>query len=73
MAFHEFRYNVFLIFAFILSVPCYGHFRGFRNYVQLDSVKDKGAVIFDEQWFIQKLDHFNGADSRVWKQVSDYI
>uniref|UniRef100_A0A2C9K4W9 Serine protease K12H4.7 n=1 Tax=Biomphalaria glabrata TaxID=6526 RepID=A0A2C9K4W9_BIOGL len=21
-----------------------------------------------EQWFIQKLDHFNGADSRVWKQ-----
>lgn len=21
-----------------------------------------------EQWFVQKLDHFNGADSRVWKQ-----
>lgn len=22
----------------------------------------------EDQWFIQKLDHFNGADSRVWKQ-----
>ncbi|KAH9489193.1 hypothetical protein Btru_044461 [Bulinus truncatus] len=21
-----------------------------------------------EQWFLQKLDHFNGADNRVWKQ-----
>lgn len=30
----------------------------------------KQRVVFDEQWFIQKLDHFNGADSRVWKQVS---
>ncbi|KAM6970123.1 thymus-specific serine protease [Aplochiton taeniatus] len=24
--------------------------------------------VSDEQWFIQKLDHFNGADDRMWKQ-----
>ncbi|KAJ7990605.1 hypothetical protein DPEC_G00302130 [Dallia pectoralis] len=34
--------------------------------VQGDQVKDK--PVFQQQWITQKLDHFNGADSRMWKQ-----
>lgn len=46
-----------------------GQHKGFRNF-NLKFNTRKEALRFEEQWFIQKLDHFNGADSRVWKQVS---
>lgn len=26
-----------------------------------------------EQWFLQELDHFNPADDRKWKQVSNNV
>lgn len=45
-----------------------GRFKGFRKF---DVVQDSShGAMSEELWFIQKLDHFNGADSRVWKQVS---
>uniref|UniRef100_A0A668A8S4 Serine protease 59, putative n=1 Tax=Myripristis murdjan TaxID=586833 RepID=A0A668A8S4_9TELE len=43
----------------------------FLFYLFSDKVVRQVAVrgpVFEEQWFTQKLDHFNGADSRVWKQ-----
>ncbi|KAM6932881.1 thymus-specific serine protease [Xenentodon cancila] len=43
-----------------------GLYKGFRKFNQLQDVKQTAA--FEEQWFTQKLDHFSGADSRVWKQ-----
>nr|XP_020441942.1 putative serine protease K12H4.7 [Monopterus albus] len=43
-----------------------GHYKSFVKYNQLQDNK-RGAA-FEEQWFIQKLDHFSGADTRVWKQ-----
>ena len=53
----------------LLSVPCEGqHLKRFRRFNRL-RVTGNETVIKD-QWFIQKLDHFNGADSRTWKQVS---
>ncbi|XP_032400936.1 thymus-specific serine protease isoform X1 [Xiphophorus hellerii] len=43
-----------------------GRFKGFRKF---DVVQDSShGAMSEELWFIQKLDHFNGADSRVWKQ-----
>lgn len=48
-----------------------GQFKGFRK---LGHVQDtEQAAVFEEQWFIQKLDHFNGADTREWKQVSLFM
>lgn len=46
-----------------------GQFKGFRRLSRMQgSSSPRGAL--EEQWFPQKLDHFNGADSREWKQVS---
>jgi hypothetical protein len=57
-----------------LCVPCYGN----RKFIEIDTSsndvqKGKGKPVFQEQWITQKLDHFNGADSRVWNQVSSVI
>lgn len=42
--------------------------RSFRRFnLKLES---SSRPVSDERWFTQKLDHFNGADSREWKQVS---
>lgn len=30
-------------------------------------------LVFEDKWFVQKLDHFNPTDTRRWKQVPDYI
>lgn len=48
-----------------------GHrFKGFRKFYRGQDENAKMLrTVFDEQWFVQKLDHFNGADSREWKQV----
>ncbi|KAK2846863.1 hypothetical protein Q5P01_009862 [Channa striata] len=43
-----------------------GRYKGFARFNQVQAVER--GVVFEEQWFTQKLDHFNGADSRVWKQ-----
>ncbi|XP_077579478.1 thymus-specific serine protease [Stigmatopora nigra] len=48
------------LFAFLLVVE--GRFKGFGRFNEIHKPAS------DEQWFMQKLDHFNGADDRMWKQ-----
>ncbi|KAM7399742.1 hypothetical protein PAMP_018990 [Pampus punctatissimus] len=55
-----------LCFLFSLFVLGEGQYKGFRKFIGVQDTRKGDA--FEEQWFIQKLDHFNGADSRVWKQ-----
>ncbi|XP_021172558.2 thymus-specific serine protease isoform X1 [Fundulus heteroclitus] len=43
-----------------------GRFRGFRKFEVVQGSNQE--AVSEELWFTQKLDHFNGADSRVWKQ-----
>ncbi|MED6264478.1 hypothetical protein CHARACLAT_015365 [Characodon lateralis] len=60
--------------CFPFSAPCgwrlvavaEGRFKGFGKFNVVHD-HNQGAA-FEELWFTQKLDHFNGADSRVWKQ-----
>ncbi|XP_077397024.1 thymus-specific serine protease [Festucalex cinctus] len=49
-------------FLFAIFVVGEGRLKGFGRFFELQ------RHVSDEQWFIQKLDHFNGADGRVWKQ-----
>lgn len=60
---------VFLFVSLFSCLFCVGEgrfsaFRAFRG----EPVASAGDP--EELWFTQKLDHFNGADGRVWKQVS---
>lgn len=60
------RSAVVLLVSLFGCLFCVGEcrFSAFRaSRVQPDGVAE-------EQWFTQKLDHFNGADRREWKQVS---
>ena len=34
------------------------------------SYRNRPFSTYPTSWFLQKLDHFNGADLRTWKQVS---
>uniref|UniRef100_A0A3Q3M7Q5 Serine protease 59, putative n=2 Tax=Mastacembelus armatus TaxID=205130 RepID=A0A3Q3M7Q5_9TELE len=43
-----------------------GYYKSFGRFNHVQDVTHRAA--FDELWFTQKLDHFNGADRRVWKQ-----
>lgn len=54
------------LFSLVVSVDA--RFRGFGKFNVVHG-SNQGAV-FEELWFTQKLDHFNSADSREWKQVS---
>lgn len=64
-----------LHFALFFQVSVFaagdGHYKGFARLNQVQNTKHE--ALFDEQWFIQKLDHFSGADTRVWKQVSVFM
>ncbi|XP_038129050.1 thymus-specific serine protease [Cyprinodon tularosa] len=52
--------------ALSLLAVAAGRFQGFRRGNVLHD-PPQGAES-EELWFTQRLDHFNGADSRVWKQ-----
>ncbi|XP_015259108.1 PREDICTED: putative serine protease K12H4.7 [Cyprinodon variegatus] len=52
--------------ALSLLAVATGRFQGFRRGNVLHD-PPQGAES-EELWFTQRLDHFNGADSRVWKQ-----
>ncbi|KAG7471076.1 hypothetical protein MATL_G00120580 [Megalops atlanticus] len=55
------------VVACILSVPCDARLHISKRFgAGLDVVLDNGSA--EELWFSQRLDHFNGADNRVWKQ-----
>ncbi|XP_034404108.1 thymus-specific serine protease isoform X2 [Cyclopterus lumpus] len=46
-----------------------GRFKGFGSFRSIDGGQDTGGrAVSEELWFTQRLDHFNGADSREWKQ-----
>ncbi|GLD52867.1 thymus-specific serine protease [Lates japonicus] len=57
-----------LTICFLLSLFAVGEgqYKGFRRFHQVRDTQQR--AVFEEQWFTQKLDHFNGADSREWKQ-----
>ncbi|XP_020492543.1 thymus-specific serine protease [Labrus bergylta] len=55
-----------LLFLFSLFVFGKTQHKGFGRFNQ--EQHSSTADVFGEQWFLQKLDHFNGADSREWKQ-----
>nr|XP_057935342.1 thymus-specific serine protease [Doryrhamphus excisus] len=56
------RLSLFVVFVCLVVVE--GRYKGFLRFNGRQDMR----LVTDEQWFIQKLDHFNGADSRVWKQ-----
>uniref|UniRef100_A0A6Q2XJY7 Serine protease 16 n=1 Tax=Esox lucius TaxID=8010 RepID=A0A6Q2XJY7_ESOLU len=63
-----------VIFA-CLCFACDGFFTGniHRNIERqisndVQGHKDEDKPVFQQHWISQKLDHFNGADSRAWKQ-----
>lgn len=56
---------LFSLFSCLLGVG-EGRYNAFRKF-RVEQAGSRGA---EEQWFTQKLDHFNGADGREWKQVS---
>lgn len=55
-----------ICFLFTLFVLGEGQYKGFRKFSGVQDTRKRD--VFEELWFTQKLDHFNGADSRVWKQ-----
>ncbi|XP_023284180.1 putative serine protease K12H4.7 [Seriola lalandi dorsalis] len=58
--------KVTLLFLLGLFAFGDGQYKGFRRFSQVQDTKQRD--VFEEQWFTQKLDHFNGTDSREWKQ-----
>lgn len=59
-------FRIALILACVLWVPAEARFSRFRNLGRISGFSSEPAG--EEYWFPQRLDHFNGADSRVWKQ-----
>lgn len=58
------KVNLLFIFALFAAVECLS--KGFRSHARDDGSRE---AVFEEHWFTQKLDHFSGAESSVWKQV----
>lgn len=72
MAFRKcriFSYQGTLLLLFLCCLFGTGR-AAFKGFNRLKVRQEKGhKTVSDEQWFIQRLDHFS-ADSREWKQVS---
>ncbi|ROJ25389.1 Thymus-specific serine protease [Anabarilius grahami] len=58
------KYLAIVVLACVFCAPCAAHYRRSHRYEALLQVKSG----VQEQWFTQRLDHFSGADTRVWKQ-----
>nr|XP_019950417.1 PREDICTED: thymus-specific serine protease [Paralichthys olivaceus] len=58
--------TVALFFVFSVCAVGHGRVKGFRRFGHVQRAQ-RGAPS-EEQWFTQRLDHFNGADIREWKQ-----
>uniref|UniRef100_A0A672I0S3 Thymus-specific serine protease-like n=1 Tax=Salarias fasciatus TaxID=181472 RepID=A0A672I0S3_SALFA len=61
---YSFLLSVVLLLA--LCAPAWCRFKGFGRLHALGQQQLREAP--EELWFPQKLDHFNGADDRLWKQ-----
>lgn len=57
---------VFFSASFIPGDARLKNFRRFGTWFDSEKTLGNGST---ELWFAQRLDHFNGADSRMWKQV----
>ncbi|XP_072428864.1 thymus-specific serine protease [Chiloscyllium punctatum] len=57
-----------LVLSIVLLVSCEWCTSGFHNSRYLRILRQKSRFKGSEQWFVQRLDHFNAADGRVWKQ-----
>uniref|UniRef100_UPI00398E61FE thymus-specific serine protease n=1 Tax=Pristiophorus japonicus TaxID=55135 RepID=UPI00398E61FE len=57
-----------LVLSVILLFSCEWGALGFHNSRYLRILRHKLRFQGSEQWFVQRLDHFNAADGRVWKQ-----
>ncbi|XP_030263278.1 thymus-specific serine protease [Sparus aurata] len=69
MAFQTFSLfpcKVILLVVVSLLVVAEGQYKGFGKFYQVQDSSHR--AVFEELWVTQKLDHFNGADSREWKQ-----
>ncbi|KAM4566757.1 thymus-specific serine protease [Odontesthes bonariensis] len=60
------RGKVALFFLLCVCAAAQGSYRGFVRFSQVQEPTQR--AVSEELWFTQNLDHFNGADSRVWKQ-----
>ena len=63
------RATLFLLLS--LCAAGEGRYKGFRRFNQVQDTEH--TTMLEEQWFTQKLDHFNGADGREWKQASPAV
>ncbi|KAI7790067.1 thymus-specific serine protease isoform X1 [Triplophysa rosa] len=59
------KYPAILLIVFILL--CFSRTALCRRMYRYES-RARVSEATEDQWFIQRLDHFNGADTRVWKQ-----
>ncbi|XP_067850839.1 thymus-specific serine protease [Heptranchias perlo] len=57
-----------LVLSVVLLVSCEWCALGFHNSRYLRILRQKPRFAGTEQWFVQRLDHFNAADGRVWNQ-----
>ncbi|XP_041919513.1 thymus-specific serine protease [Alosa sapidissima] len=61
------------VLVVVLCLCCSGdaRFKGFRRFMDRTEATQhvaKTGPEVEDHWFTQRLDHFNGADTRVWKQ-----
>ncbi|KAI4898011.1 hypothetical protein NFI96_017490 [Prochilodus magdalenae] len=60
--------RISLLCTCLFFAPGEARFARFRQFETVSGPGPEHAV--EENWFVQRLDHFNGADGRVWKQAS---
>ncbi|XP_032887024.1 putative serine protease K12H4.7 [Amblyraja radiata] len=57
-----------LVLSILLIISCEWGALSFHKSRYLRILRQKHHFQGTEQWFVQRLDHFNAADQRVWKQ-----
>ncbi|XP_068601635.1 thymus-specific serine protease [Brachionichthys hirsutus] len=60
------KQTIFILFS--LFVAGENSSKGFRRFHEADDSAHPSGAVLEDQWFIQRLDHFDGADDREWKQ-----
>lgn len=55
------------------SLPAYGIKNRHVGLGQPNTPENINEMEFEDNWFVQKLDHFNPTDNRTWKQVQTIV
>lgn len=58
--------------CFLWSSPVYSLKKILVGAGEPNTPENKNVIAVEDEWFIQKLDHFNPTDGRTWKQVLHY-